>query len=217
MAATSPRWIGAYRYFLLAYKRTWRGSLTTSFLYPVLYLAAIGLGLGKLVRDHGQVDGVSYVAFLAPGLLAATAMQIGTNEATFPVMAGIKWLQTYVAMLATPLEVGDVVTAVLAWIVTRVAIASGLFLGIMAAVGRNAAMAQFGRLRLRGFSGWLAWLFVHLLAILTLRGRLVVLAGRAFSYIWRDRPVRLIVGDRAERSAHRDAKPGDSRRRGRLG
>ena len=130
-----PPALRAYEYCLLAYRRTWRGSLTTSFLYPVLYLAAIGVGLGKLVRQHGSVAGVSYLVFLAPGLLASTAMQIGTNESTYPVMAGIKWLKTYAAMLASPLEVTDVLYGNLAWIATRVAMASAVFLAIMAAFG----------------------------------------------------------------------------------
>jgi lipooligosaccharide transport system permease protein len=133
---TPPPW-RAYQYCLLAYKRTWRGSLTTSFLYPVLYLGSIGVGLGHLVRNGSShaIQGVPYVWFIAPGLLAATAMEIGMNESTFPVMAGIKWLKTYVAMLATPLEVTDVFYGTFAWIVTRVAMASGVFLGIMAVFG----------------------------------------------------------------------------------
>ena len=59
----------AYQYSLLAYRRTWRGSLTTTFLYPVLYLAAIGVGLGHLI-DHGSnqaIGGVPYLWFLAAG------------------------------------------------------------------------------------------------------------------------------------------------------
>jgi lipooligosaccharide transport system permease protein len=133
-ARLSPA-LRAYQYNLLAYKRTWRGSVTTTFLYPVLYLAAIGVGLGHLI-DHGSnqaVGGVRYLWFLAPGLLAGTAMQIATNESTFPVMAGIKWLKTYLAMLAAPLEVTDVLYGHLAWILTRVALASGVFLAVMAA------------------------------------------------------------------------------------
>ena len=129
-----PLALRAYQYSLLSYKRTWRGSLTTTFLYPLLYLAAIGVGLGHLI-DHGSktaVEGVPYIWFLAPGLLAGTAMQIGVNESTFPVMAGIKWLKTYFAMLATPLEVTDVLYGHLLWIVTRVSLASGVFLGVMA-------------------------------------------------------------------------------------
>ena len=130
-----PPALRAYQYNLLSYKRTWRGSLTTTFLYPVLYLAAMGVGLGQLI-DHGSkhaVEGVAYVWFLAPGLLAGTAMQIGANESTFPVMAGIKWLKTYLAMLATPLEVTDVLYGHLLWITTRVTMASAAFLGVMAA------------------------------------------------------------------------------------
>jgi lipooligosaccharide transport system permease protein len=132
----------AYQYNLLAYKRTWRGSLTTTFLYPVLYLAAMGVGLGHLIA-HGSSDravgGVPYLWFLAPGLLAGTAMQIATNEATFPVMAGIKWLKTYWAMLATPLEVTDVLYGHLLWIVTRVVLASSVFLAVMALFGTVAS------------------------------------------------------------------------------
>lgn len=136
-AGRAPLAFRAYQYNLLSYRRTWRGSLTTTFLYPVLYLAAMGEGLGHLI-NHGSstaVQGLPYVWFLAPGLLAGTAMQIGANEATFPVMAGIKWLKTYLAMLATPLEVTDVLYGHLLWILTRIATAAGVFLGVMAAFG----------------------------------------------------------------------------------
>ena len=58
-------------------------------LNPLLYLSAMGLGLGTLVNQHGtaKLGGVSYLAFLAPGLLAATAMQTAIGESTYPVMA----------------------------------------------------------------------------------------------------------------------------------
>jgi lipooligosaccharide transport system permease protein len=115
------------------YKRTWRGSITTSFLYPVLYLSAMGLGLGSLIK--GRVDGVRYLDFLAPGLLASTAMQIGGNEAMYPVMAAIKWLRTYFAMLATPLEVIDVLVGHLAWIALRLVMVTSIYLLIMAGIG----------------------------------------------------------------------------------
>ena len=133
----APLALHAYQYSLLSYKRTWRGSLTTTFLYPVLYLAAMGEGLGHLIK-HGSstaVQGLPYVWFIAPGLLAATAMQIGANESTFPVMAGIKWLKTYLAMLASPLEVTDVLYGHLLWILTRVSMSAGVFLAVMAAFG----------------------------------------------------------------------------------
>jgi lipooligosaccharide transport system permease protein len=132
----TPRWARALGYWLYQYKRTWRGSLTTSFLFPVLYLAAMGLGLGSLVDSHSHgVGGVSYLDFLAPGLLAATAMQIGSNEATYPVMGAIKWLRTYFAMLATPIGVGDLLAGHLVWIALRLLMVMSVYLLVMAAFG----------------------------------------------------------------------------------
>jgi lipooligosaccharide transport system permease protein len=126
----------ALSYWSYQYKRTWRSSITTSFLYPVLYLAAMGVGLGTLVDQHSHtVSGVTYLQYLAPGLLAATAMQIGANESMYPVMGAIKWIRTYFAMLATPLGVNDVLYGHLAWIAVRLLTVSTIYVGIMAAFG----------------------------------------------------------------------------------
>ncbi len=131
-----PPSVRALRYWAYQYKRTWRGSITTSFLYPVLYLAAMGVGLGSLVNRHtGAVDHVHYLVFLAPGLLASTAMQIGGNEATYPVMAAIKWMRTYYAMLASPLRVIDVLVGHLGWIALRLVTVTVIYVGVMAAFG----------------------------------------------------------------------------------
>ena len=131
-----PRWLRATAYFAYSYKRTWRGSLTVSFLYPVLYLTAMGVGLGSLVDHHvHSVGGVSYLDFLAPGLLAATAMQVGGNESTYPVMDGIVWGKTYYAMLATPLTYKDVLRGHVAWIAFRLLTVVSIYLAILAAFG----------------------------------------------------------------------------------
>jgi lipooligosaccharide transport system permease protein len=105
----------------LHYRRSWRGSVVSTFLTPVLYLLAMGMGLGTLVdRGAGTAElDVSYLAFLGPGLLAATAMQTGTGDAAWPVMAGIRWRKTYQAILATPVAVRDLVVGHLAWTVLR--------------------------------------------------------------------------------------------------
>jgi lipooligosaccharide transport system permease protein len=132
----TPLWARSLGYWLYQYKRTWRGSITTSFLYPVLYLSAIGVGLGSLVNHHAHtVDSVRYIDFLAPGLLAATAMQIGGNEAMYPVMGAIKWMKTYFAMLATPLGVVDVLLGHLAWIALRLTAVVTIYLAIMVLFG----------------------------------------------------------------------------------
>lgn len=132
----TPPALRAMSYFAYAYKRTWRGTITTSFLFPVLYLAAMGLGLGTLVNRHtGHVDHVRYLVYLAPGLLAATAMQLGGNEAMYPVMAAVKWIRTYWAMLASPLRVIDVLVGHLTWIAVRLALMAVIFTAVMAAFG----------------------------------------------------------------------------------
>ncbi len=132
---TPPSW-RALGYWAYSYKRTWRGSVATSFLIPVLYLAAMGVGLGSLVDQHSHtVDHVRYLYFLAPGLLASTAMQIGTNEATYPVMGAIKWIRTYFAMLATPLSVNNVLLGTLTWIAIRLTLVSSIYLCVLTAFG----------------------------------------------------------------------------------
>jgi len=65
--------------------------------------------------------------------------------------------------------------------------------GIMATIGRNSAVAQLGWIHLSGFFGWIFWLAVHLVNVISFRSRLVVLVNWAWEYIFYDRPVRLIV------------------------
>ena len=126
-----------FRYWLTNYRRTWRGSIYTSFLSPVLYLGAMGLGLGKLVDAHGtgRLGGVSYLAFLAPGLLAAAAMQAGIEESTYPVLGSVKWRGTYYAAVASPLRPADILHGHLLFTTMRLAMNSAIFLVVMAAFG----------------------------------------------------------------------------------
>ena len=65
--------------------------------------------------------------------------------------------------------------------------------GIMATIGRNSAVAQLGRVRLHGFPGWVMWLAVHLVNIVTFRARVIALLNWAYDYFFYDRPVRLMV------------------------
>jgi lipooligosaccharide transport system permease protein len=79
------------------------------------------------------VEGVSYLTFLAPGLLAATAMQTGAGEGAWKVMAGLKWTKTYHAALATPVGVTSLVLGHVLWSAARVAMVSVVFAAVMAA------------------------------------------------------------------------------------
>ena len=117
------------------YRRTWRASVFSSFLNPVLYLAAMGVGLGSLVDANlpEGIDGVPYLTFLAPGLLVATAMQTGAAEGAWKVMAGIKWLKTYHAKLATPVSISGLVYGHMLWSGVRVLMVSVVFAAVMAA------------------------------------------------------------------------------------
>jgi NADH dehydrogenase len=65
--------------------------------------------------------------------------------------------------------------------------------GIMATIGRNSAVAQLGPVRLTGFLGWLMWLVVHLVNVISFRSRMIVLINWAWDYVFYDRPIRLIV------------------------
>jgi lipooligosaccharide transport system permease protein len=140
LTAPSVRIAGAHA---RAYRRTWQTSVWTAFLSPALFLGAIGLGLGTLVDDSttGPLEGLSYVEFLAPGLLAATAVQIAGSEGTFPVMAGTTWTRTYYAMLATPLSAVDIAIGHLVWVATRIVISCSAILAVVAAFGATSTPA----------------------------------------------------------------------------
>lgn len=126
-----------FDYWAKVYRRTWKGSLISSFLVPLLYLAAMGVGLGTFVDSSGSnaLGGVSYLQFLAPGLLAATGLQIAVSEATYPVMGGIKWHKTYFSMIATPLRSADVMYGQLGFIAFRVLSSCAVFLVVIALFG----------------------------------------------------------------------------------
>ncbi len=144
MAAPAAR---VLEHELLVYRRVWRGSVFSSFLSPVLFLAAMGLGLGSLVDASATAGastpggsatalaGVTYLAFLAPGLLASTAMQTAATESTFPVMAGIVWVKSYHGMLATPIRTADVVIGKLTYIGLRLLIVTTVFFVVSVAFG----------------------------------------------------------------------------------
>jgi lipooligosaccharide transport system permease protein len=118
------------------FRRMWRGSVTVSFLNPIFFLLSIGLLLGKLVdRSSPDLGGLTYLEFVAPALLATTAMQTAASETTFPVKAGLKWLQTYHAVVSTPVRVGELVAGILTWTGIRVVVAVSVFAVVAGAGG----------------------------------------------------------------------------------
>jgi lipooligosaccharide transport system permease protein len=134
-----PRWEMVRRlmpYWAVVYRRTWKGSVVTSFVMPLLYVVAMGVLLGGFVRADAGLEGApSYLAFVAPGLAAAQAMQTATGETTWPVMGNLKWHKTYFAQVGTPISVVDVVAAHLLFVVLRLATTSAVFLLVLAPFG----------------------------------------------------------------------------------
>jgi lipooligosaccharide transport system permease protein len=122
---------------LLVYRRTWRGSLFGSFLTPLLYLTAMGIGLSQLMARGGTdvLGGVRYLDFLGPGILASSCMQTASFESTYPIMGKISWRRNYEAILATPMEVHHLLIGELSWIAFRMTSMATVFLIVLTAFG----------------------------------------------------------------------------------
>jgi lipooligosaccharide transport system permease protein len=116
--------------------RMWRTSLLNGAVTPLLFLGAMGLGLGGLVDDNsGGVDGLRYLVFVAPGILAGASMQSAASMSLWPVMAGVKWTQTFHAAAATPLRPSDVYAGYVIWAGVRLTINAVAFAIVAALLG----------------------------------------------------------------------------------
>jgi lipooligosaccharide transport system permease protein len=134
-----PFWLTfrAFRCWLTVYRRIWRSSVWSSVLGPLFYLGAMGFGLGSLVDKHGtaSLGGVSYLAFVAPAILASSAMQTAIGEASYPVFGSIKWNKIYVGMQASPLRPADVFRGHLMFMTMRIAMNAAVVTVFMFAFG----------------------------------------------------------------------------------
>jgi lipooligosaccharide transport system permease protein len=132
-------------YYVKAYRRTWKGSVVSSFLQPWLYVAAMGVLLGGYIdeRTSGLGGAPTYLAYIAPGLLAATAMQVAAGETMYPVMGAIKWDKTYYAMLASPLRTLDIVVGHLSYAFFRVTFTATVFAVVLSFFGLYASVLGF--------------------------------------------------------------------------
>jgi len=120
----------------LIYRRLWRGTVFSQFVGPALYLLAMGVGLGGMISAAGRtIDGLSYLEFVAPGLMAATVVQNATGESMWPVLAGFKWMRFYEGMAASPMTPDDVYLGNLIWIALRFTVTATSFLVVATALG----------------------------------------------------------------------------------
>jgi lipooligosaccharide transport system permease protein len=119
----------------LVFWRGWRASFFLSVLSPVMFLSAMGLGLGSLVDEGRSFDGATYLQFFATGILASSAMQSGVFSATYPVLSKIMWQRNYEAMLASPLSVRDILFGEMGWGALTLTQLSVPFFVVMAVMG----------------------------------------------------------------------------------
>ena len=118
--------------------RLWRGDVFTSFVGPLLFLDAMGLGLGRYVDDGtgaAQLDGLDYLVFVTPGLLIASVMQSAAADSLWPVMGGLKWFGSFHAMVSTPLAPGDVFGGKVIWTGVRAGISAVAFMIVAVGIG----------------------------------------------------------------------------------
>jgi lipooligosaccharide transport system permease protein len=121
---------------LRVFARLWHAFAFSTFVMPVLFLAAMGVGLGGLIDDRpGSVQGLSYLHFVTPGLLVAAVMQQAAGESLWAVLGGIKWDGRFIAMVASPLRARDVYVGSLAWPVLRGVATSAVFLLVATLLG----------------------------------------------------------------------------------
>jgi lipooligosaccharide transport system permease protein len=153
-----------FEHLMVRYRRTWRGSVLTTFLIPIMFLLGMGFSVGTYV-DRGGALGVPYVDFIAPGLLASSVFQLALNESTWPILGGFEWQRVYFAMQASPLRPRDMVVGQELYILVRAGTGT---------VGFLVAMLLFGTVH-----SWWAIATAPVCLLLAAAGSLPVIAYSA--------------------------------------
>jgi len=121
----SPPALRACQHQLTWFRRNWRVGLS-AFLQPTLTLLGFGVGVGALIQDERSklAADVSYLGFVAPGLLVAATFLGGASEGMWGVTNYIKWNRGYHAMIASPLSIGDVVAGHVVYVSVRLLVSA---------------------------------------------------------------------------------------------
>lgn len=132
----SWRFIRVWQRNLRVYSKIWKISCVPHLLEPLLYLAAFGVGLGRLVGDLSYGDRmISYSAFIAPALIAVSIMQSAFSENTYGSFVRMNYQKTFDAMRATPLTIEEITTGEIIWGATRSVIGAALMMVIISLFG----------------------------------------------------------------------------------
>jgi lipooligosaccharide transport system permease protein len=98
------------------YTKLYKSSIVLNFVEPILYLVALGMGLGVFVKD---VNGQPYINFIAPGIIASSSMFAATYECTYGTYVRMTFQKTFDAILSTPVNIDDLVAGELMWAATK--------------------------------------------------------------------------------------------------
>jgi lipooligosaccharide transport system permease protein len=131
----SPR--GAFRVWqrnATIFRKFWKTIMLPNLFEPLLYLAALGLGLGAFIRE-GSISGFTYTQYIAPGLLASNAMFAASFESTFNTFIRLKIGRIYDAIVTTPVNAEDIVAGEYLWAGTRAALYGTGFLAVITVLG----------------------------------------------------------------------------------
>jgi lipooligosaccharide transport system permease protein len=114
------------------YTKLYLSSIALNFVEPVLYLAALGLGLGAYVKE---INGVPYVNFIAPGIIASSAMFAATYECSYGTYVRMTYQKTFDAILATPVNVNDLIAGEMLWGATKSVVYGTIIMIVIAIFG----------------------------------------------------------------------------------
>lgn len=140
-AAVRPRRLGAlfvFEHRLTKARRSWTSNIVPALGSPVLYLFAMGLGLGSLIgggAGASELGGVSYLVFVAPALLTAAAFQTASEEFIFPIREGFKWNPIFTGMNAAPLSPGQIIDGNVLYTSVRMVVNSLIYFVLMVLFG----------------------------------------------------------------------------------
>lgn len=129
--------LAVWRRNILVWRRLMAPSLLVNFGEPLLYLLGLGFGLGMFI---GEMAGMSYLAFLASGIIASSAMNSATFEAMYSVYTRMVPQRTYEGMMATPLDVADILGGELLWCASKSMISGCAILAVSALLGAVESM-----------------------------------------------------------------------------
>jgi lipooligosaccharide transport system permease protein len=114
------------------FTKLYKSSLALNFAEPILYLWALGLGLGAYVKE---IDGVPYVNFIAPGIIASSAMFAAVYECTYGTYVRMTYQKTFDAILATPVNINDLVAGELMWGASKSVLYGTIIMIVISAFG----------------------------------------------------------------------------------